>query len=247
MNNTCPSCGVLYNVADKDIGRRLKCKKCGTRLTVTEAGLTIDDSPPRDTDPSGADLDDAPAARRRKPPVLDPLALLAAVGGVPGVLFGAGIIVVLFFTSLRLLSVPSDERAAEYTKKVALAEQIELRELLNAVAPDKRDPAELEGDKRKEYEDKKKKIEDRYFWKKKIADEDKRATEIGNRRTKVFEGYGTMFGFVLLAFGCLGFLRTQDALLMRIVAGVILTAMVLGLFRLAIGAGAGFGAAVNLG
>lgn len=246
MNDKCPTCGVLYNVATKDVGRRLRCKKCGAPLTVTEAGLTPDDGPPRETDAlTPRDLDDEPRWRRLL--AVDPLAALAMVGGVPGVLFGAGIVCVLFFTSLRVLSGPSDERAAEYAKKVALAEEIDLRELLNTVAPDKRDPAELEGDKRKEYDEKRKKIEDRYFWRKKIADEDKRATEIGNRRTKVFEGYGALFGFVLLAFGCLGFLRTQEALLLRIVAGVILTAMVLALFRLAIGTSAGFGAAINVG
>ena len=42
MNNSCPSCGAIYNVAQKDIGRRLKCKKCGSSLMVTEAGLEMD-------------------------------------------------------------------------------------------------------------------------------------------------------------------------------------------------------------
>ena len=50
MNNNCPSCGALYNVASKDIGRRLKCKKCNSALTVTDAGLEMDDGgpPPED-------------------------------------------------------------------------------------------------------------------------------------------------------------------------------------------------------
>lgn len=245
MNDKCPTCGVIYNVNATDVGRRLKCKKCGAALTVTEEGLVTDESP--DPAPPAPDFDDEPRPRKGRKPAIDPLALLATVGGVPGVLFGTGIVFVLFFAFLRVLSGPSDERAAEYGKKVALNEEVELRELLNTVAPDKRDPGELDGDKRREYDEKRKKIEDRYFWKKKAADEDKRYTEIGNKRTRVFEGYGTMVGFMLLAFGCLGFLRTQDALLLRIVAGVILTAMVLGLFRLAIGGGAGFGAALNIG
>lgn len=241
MNNTCPNCGVLYNVAEKDIGRRLKCKKCRAPLAVTEAGLVPDEAPGPD---EGHSLDADDGARpRRGVPSLD-LALLAPVGGIPGVLFAAGVTVVLFFTFLQVLSTASDLRAAEYPKKVALAEEIEIRELLPS---DKKDPGELEPDKRKDYDDRKKKIEDRYAVKKKVAEEEKRATEIGNKRSRVYEGYGSMFGFMLLAFGCLGFLLTQAALLLRIVAGIILTGMVLGLFKIALGAGAGVGAGVNIG
>ncbi|HEY1190728.1 MAG TPA: hypothetical protein VGE74_24065 [Gemmata sp.] len=239
MNSTCPSCGVLYNVAAKDIGRRLKCKKCSAPLAVTDAGLVRDESPPPAERHS---LDAEPEPRRRRLGLgFDPLAL---VGEIPGVLFGIGVVLVLFFTFLQVLSAASNLRAAEYSKKVALAEEIEIRELL---PPDKKDSADLEPDKRKDYDEKKKKIEDRYFLKKKIADEEKRATEIGNRRTLVLEGYGTMFGFMFVAFGCLGFLRTQQPMILRIVAGIILTGMILGLFKLALGTGAGIGAGVNIG
>lgn len=246
MNNTCPNCGVLYNVAEKDIGRRLKCKKCRAPLAVTEAGLVPDEAAPAPVPDDGHSLDAEPDHEprpRRGVPSLD-LAMLAPVGGIPGVLFASGVTVVLFFTFLQVLSAASDLRAAEYPKKVALAEEIEIRELLPS---DKKDPGELEPDKRKDYDDKKKKIEDRYAVRKKVAEEEKRATEIGNKRSRVYEGYGSMFGFMLLAFGCLGFLLTQAALLLRIVAGIILTGMVLGLFKIALGAGAGLGAGINIG
>lgn len=247
MNDTCPNCGVLYTVTEKDIGRRLKCKKCRAPLAVTEAGLVPDggDAPvpeasrPLDADPAP---DREPRPRLRAPSLN--LEVLGAVGGVPGVVFASGVTVVLFFTYLQVLSAASDLRAAEYPKKVALAEEIEIRELLPA---DKKDPAELDPDKRKDYDDRKKKIEDRYALRKKVAEEEKRATEIGNKRSRVFEGYGSMFGFMLVAFGCLGFLLSQAALLLRIVAGIILTGMVLGLFKIALGAGAGLGAGVNIG
>ena len=238
MNNNCPECDVLYNVAPKDVGRRLKCKKCGTPLTVTAAGLVRDEAPPE------PEFDEEPRPRKRRRGDLDPLAALAAVGGVPGVLFGAGVVLVLLFTFLQALAAASNQRAAEYPKQLALEEEIEVRELL---PPDKRDRADLEPAKQSEYDEKKKKIEDRYYLKKKVADEDRRATEIANTRSRVLEGYGAMFGFMLVGFGCLGFLRAQDALLLRIVAGVILTGMVLGLFRVALGTGAGVGATVNLG
>jgi predicted Zn finger-like uncharacterized protein len=39
MNNACPECGAVYAVAEKDIGRRIACKKCSTTLVVTADGL----------------------------------------------------------------------------------------------------------------------------------------------------------------------------------------------------------------
>lgn len=54
MNNACPECGAVYAVAEKDIGRRISCKKCSTALIVAEEGLRRDDSkaavPPKKDD-----------------------------------------------------------------------------------------------------------------------------------------------------------------------------------------------------
>lgn len=244
MNDTCPNCGALYNVAAKDIGRRLKCKKCHEALTVTDAGLVRDDEevprggPARQSPDAADDYDPAPRRRRRGG---DPL---AAVGGVPGLLFAAGILLVLFFTSLQVLAAASNARAAEYEKKLALEEEVRVRKLL---PKGKKDRSELDAEQQKQYDADKKKIEDEYAVSRKEAEEDKRATEIGNRRSRLYEGYGATLGFMLVSLGCLGFLRAQEATLLRVVAGVILTGIVLGLFRLALGAGAGIGAGVNIG
>ena len=42
MNSACPTCGAVYAVTPKDVGRKLKCKKCHTALAVTDAGLVVD-------------------------------------------------------------------------------------------------------------------------------------------------------------------------------------------------------------
>jgi hypothetical protein len=234
----------LYNVAAKDVGRRLKCKKCSEALTVTEAGLVRDDDevprggPERQSPDDADDYDPAPRRGRRR---ADPF---AAVGGIPGLLFAVGILFVLFFTSLQVLATASNQRAAEYERKLALEEEVRVRKLL---PKGKKDRSELDADAQKKYDEDKKKIEDEYAVPKKEAEEDKRATEIGNKRSRLYEGYGAMLGFMMVALGCLGFLRAQEAMLLRIVAGIILTGMVLGLFRLAMGAGAGIGAGVNIG
>ncbi|VTR95573.1 unnamed protein product [Gemmata massiliana] len=247
MNNTCPTCGALYNVAEKDIGRRLKCKKCRTALMVTDAGLVPAAGTESVPSPDDQDFDTEPresSFSRRRKKLFAGENPLAPVGGVPGLLFGIGVFFVLFFTFMQVLASASNLRAVEYEKKLALEEEVRIRELL---PKGKKDRSELGAEEQKTYDEKKKKIEDDYFVSKRSADESKRSTEIGNKRSRLFEGYGTMFGFMLLSFGCLGFLRTQEALLLRIVAGIILTGMVLGLFRLALGTGAGAGVGVTIG
>ena len=41
MNNACPSCGAVYAVTAKDIGRKIKCKKCSSALRVDDTGEGI--------------------------------------------------------------------------------------------------------------------------------------------------------------------------------------------------------------
>ena len=42
MNNACPSCGAVYAVTAKDVGRKIKCKKCSSALRVDDDGLVMD-------------------------------------------------------------------------------------------------------------------------------------------------------------------------------------------------------------
>ncbi len=71
MNNACPECGAVYAVAEKDVGRRIACKKCNTALIVKDEGLVRDDiaatskredAPDRDR-PRARDDDDRPRRR----------------------------------------------------------------------------------------------------------------------------------------------------------------------------------------
>ncbi|MFM8272220.1 MAG: MJ0042-type zinc finger domain-containing protein [Gemmata sp.] len=245
MNNTCPSCGALYNVAAKDIGRRLKCKKCSTALTVLQEGLVVDDGAAV-PGASEAETPDEPASKKKRAagPRLNPLELLNPIGGVPGLLFGAGVVIVLFFTALQVLAAASNLRATEYERRLELDEKVDIRSKL---PKGKNDPAELTGDEKTTFDAAKKKIEDEYAPRKRSAAEDRQYTEIGNKRSRLYEGYGATFGLMLVACGCLGFLLTERAMIMRVVAAVILVGMVLGLFKIALGAGAGLGAGINIG
>ncbi len=39
MNTNCPKCGTNYGVTAAHVGRKFKCKSCGSALVVTEDGL----------------------------------------------------------------------------------------------------------------------------------------------------------------------------------------------------------------
>jgi hypothetical protein len=80
MNNACPGCGAVYAVAEKDIGRRIACKKCSASLIVAEDGLRYDENaaapPPKKEDAPERDRgrnrdrdrddDDRPGRKKRE-------------------------------------------------------------------------------------------------------------------------------------------------------------------------------------
>ncbi len=58
MNNACPGCGAVYAVAEKDIGRRIACKKCSASLVVDEEGLKYADEESRGAKANARDPED---------------------------------------------------------------------------------------------------------------------------------------------------------------------------------------------
>ena len=117
-------------------------------------------------------------------------------------------------------------------KKIRLEQQAELKKLL---PKGKKEPLELEGDEKKTYDEKAKKINEDYEKKADDAKEEAAITEVDVRRSIRFDKYGQLFGFVFLAFGCIGYLRTEQPLVMRIVAATVLALMLLLIFNLAAG------------
>jgi predicted Zn finger-like uncharacterized protein len=242
MNNACPTCGAVYAVSSKDIGRKLKCKKCSTALAVTDAGLVVD-SPTGSAAPVAATpaiADDfgtgdevvskkKPGKKYGGPGAGD---MLAAIGGIPTILFAFGTFLVIWFTFMTPIGVAAIDRAEAGLSKLRLEKSLELKKLL---PKGKKSEFELEGDERKTYDEKKKKIEEDYAKRLESAEEDAASTQISNVRSVWYDKYGQLFGFVLLAFGCIGYLRTEQPLTMKIVAAVVLGLMLLMVFNLAVG------------
>lgn len=253
MNNSCPTCGAVYNVAPKDMGRRIKCKKCQTALVVTENGLETEQpggaAPPLPSAaPSSAFddvlVDDGPSPRksklrdrgRRFGAGLDTGDLLTKIGGIPTLLFGFGVFLVVFTGFQEAIGRAKIERRVAQYNEGKMEHDKEVEAINNNKDLKEADKA-----------DKIKKENERWEKEEKTLKADQAASTYANQKSGYVDKYVLMFGFLLIAFGCLGYLRADTALLLRVVAGIILVAMVLGLFKTAVGVAAGVGAAVNIG
>lgn len=236
MNQNCPSCGALYNVAEKDVGRKLKCKKCSSALMVTDDGLVLDDGkgapvsdpkPRRDSADLDDDGDDEPLVKKNKGSKFrgGPGAL-SAIGGLPALFFGIGVFFVIAFTSLPIIGVAGSDRAKGYVEKLEHESSVKKFALM----PKGKKEADLSEAERKDLREKRDKIDEEYGRKIEEAKLDADGTRISNRRDVWFEAYGLMFGFMFLAFGCLGFLRTDQGLILKIVAAVVLSIMLIVMF-----------------
>jgi predicted Zn finger-like uncharacterized protein len=253
MNNACPTCGAVYAVTPKDIGRKLRCKKCSTALAVTDAGLVVDaptGSAVAAAIPAAVVEDDfdtggevvGPRAKKAKGyrgPAGPGLGeRLAKIGGVPTILFSVGTFLVIWFTFMTPIGQAAIERAQMAEAKLRLEMQAELEKLL---PKGKKSPLELEGDERKTYDEKAKKINEDYEKRIEDAKKDAANTQISNVRSRWFDKYGQLFGFVFLAFGCIGYLRTEQPQVVKIVAAVVLGLMLLMMFSMALGGCGGSG------
>lgn len=244
MNNTCPSCGAQYNVAAKDIGRRIKCKKCGTPLIVAESGLEVDDPdaiprpepvpPAADAADEFEDEDDRPRrgrgrdrdrGRRTAGPGFNPLAALAKIGGIPTILFGFGAFLVIVFLFMPIIGHAAVERAQGAVERVDLQWKTKEREMRK---------------EKKSEEDITKAREDFYKKKDKEAlDEDVGYERIGNKRSRWFEMYGMMFGFLLLMVGSIGYMMPEQTTVRRILGTIVLGTQVIIIFIIFAASGGG--------
>ena len=237
MNSACPSCGAVYVLAPRHIGRRKTCKKCQAALLVTESGLKLDQpadgAKPRDWG-GAARRDAAVDLGRRLVAHVDPKGLAARAGGAHALLFGVGLFLVVFTGFQDAIGKAKVERrAAQYGEGKADHER-EV-EAINA----NKDLKETDKAERVRKEVERWEKEGRAL---KAA---QAATAFAHQQSGYTDKYALMLGFMLLGFGCVGYLRTESALLLRVVAGVILTGMVLGLFRVAVGAGIGAGVSIG--
>lgn len=204
MNNTCPSCGAVYNVASKDIGRRIKCKKCGSALTVTDAGLELDSVPPAEVEPAGGE--EAPRRGRSRSTSYDTGSnAYQEFGGLPTVLFAFGA-----FLSILCLFMPIIDQAKVRTRVADYRQQ--QMEYTRADEQSAKDGKTIEEKVLKGRETRLKDLQESID-KARISQDQQLWTQ-----------WGMMFGFVLLMTGSIGYLMPGQSGARRVVGAIVLCA-----------------------
>lgn len=233
MNSSCPNCGAVYNVTQKDVGRRIKCKKCSTPLIVTDAGLEVDqpagaaapagregrDSREPDDTFDTRDEDEGVSPRRGKGgrkyaagPSIDVMQVFKDFGGISAVLFGFGAFLVIVFMFLPIIGDAAVDRAQGAVERIDLEWKSKERQMRKSSPPKTEEEINTARDKFYKDNDKDK------------AQENVDYERTSNKRAKWLERYGMMFGFIVLMFGSLGFMMPGQTQARRVLGTIVLAA-----------------------
>jgi hypothetical protein len=254
MNNACPECAAIYTVAEKDIGRRIACKRCATPLVVGPEGLkreSIETGVPVEEGTSRRDRDDDrdrrrsldddddrgrsrsrdsddDRARRGKGGIKigKMFSRLKGWGDLATWLYGVG----LFFVVYSFFA-PVIDKAKIDGRQGYLDEQKQENAIL-----DRKDKAknngELSAARKKDQSEFKEKVLD-------PAEDDLSFASSGKLRAEWWNVMYRVIGFIIISFGSLGFLSPRQPVLQRIVGGGTLLLILLQVI--------GGGATLNLG
>lgn len=227
MNNTCPNCGAVYNVAAKDVGRKIRCKKCGTPLVVAEEGLVSDEpevaaAPRRPAPVDDDDVEETPPRRSARGKRLSGLGSLDFMqvfkdfGGAATVLFGFGAFLVIVFLFQPIIGAAAVQRAQGSVERIDLEWKTKERQMRK----DKKSEEDINTAREKFFKDNDKER----------AEERRADTDIDNKRARWMEMYGMMFGFLFLMAGSIGFMMPGQSGVRRVVGAIVVTAQMLIIF-----------------
>src|SRR5262245_30597762 len=141
---------------------------------------------------------------------------------IPTALFAFGMFLVVVFTAFPIIGKAATDRAAankDYLRNERDRELFDLKP--------KKPKSEWSKVEEAKVEEGTPKISASYEQKIERATLDAESTRISNIRDVWLEQYGLMFGFILVAFGCIGLLRMDSSLVVKIVAGAILALLML--------------------
>ena len=244
MNNACPSCGAVYNVAAKDVGRKIRCKKCQSPLIVTEAGLEVDQPAPAAAPvPAAAPLVDEAEddeeivsprkgrgkdrGRRYGGPAGPSLGeRIEKIGGVATLVMGFGAFLVIVFLFMPIIGQAAVQRAEAGKQKLEQERDAKIKKLL----PKGKKPQDLTGDEQKKFLEDSDKIQKDYDKQISDAEDDARAERTSNQRAVWFERYGMMFGFLFVMVGSIMYMLPEQPQIKRVVGAIILTAQLVLVF-----------------
>jgi predicted Zn finger-like uncharacterized protein len=245
MNNACPECGAVYAVAEKDIGRRIACKKCNAALIVTEQGL--EHEPPdlgfskkedRADKDRGRDRDDEDRGSRRRrsrnddaedrprkpsgPGAGEILKKFKGVADTATWLYGIGLFLSIYSFYTRTIDI------ANVYSRMGDQEFAEIED-----AADERDTI-LKNDGKPTEDDKKTREKHKKEFEKRLPalKEEVRSAEASYLKAQWRNTYLRIIGLSLLAFGSIGYLIGEHVQTKRILGavtiGFVLLAVVAG-------------------
>ena len=259
MQNTCPNatCGAMYNLTPQHIGRTFACKKCGSTLVVTANGLEIAGGVQPHVDFGGAtaaavepvvqaaEVEPAPMRSRSH---FGPGAGAAfgqfwerIKGDLPTWLLGIGIVFVMICQFWPLLD------RDKVARRKAAHDAAERKHKQAQKDYDRRIEEAKEEEAKGKLRDAKKDAEKKWM----DVDEPKLTEEFNDAEDsatswRYWYDWGTMWGFLFLFFAALGYMTPQQPLNRRIIASIILSAVILLIFirfvgKVNLSASAGFG------
>lgn len=201
MNTKCPSCETEYAVTEKDIGRRIACAKCSTHLVVDANGL-------RETASGLAE------SRSEKKSSVDPITVrwwesmtaLVPVEKVPTLLFGLGVLLVVWFLFMPMIAKDRIDRRNALLQEATYAHNANLRRLRDKNA-DIQQVTE---------------IEEAWVKKRTELEDDVKRAEFAKGQGAYFDRYGLLLGFLVVAAGAIGWTRANQPLVRRILGAVVL-------------------------
>lgn len=262
MNNACPGCGAVYAVAEKDIGRRIACKKCSASLIVAEDGLRYDESaaapPPaperdrgrdRDADDRGRDDDDRGGRKRRdrdrdreetdEEREARRARRAAATNEVMNKLKSLGDVPTWLYAIGLVLTIYANYAGQIDTAKVTGREGNIKEEERDTIIEKRKIQAEIEERKPPEAtsdeEKKMKEIDKEWKNRKNILDDRLAYAQASQQQGQWWNVMYKLLGFILLGFGAIGFLKPEQGPYKRILGGVtiaLILAQVVGGFPL---------------
>lgn len=213
MNNACPSCGTVYTVTPADVGRRIACAKCATALRVAAAGLERE--PAQTPGSAGAATPATEPAAPARSRQLPPIPTWATTFDPPTLLFSAGILVMLYFAFGPVIAAAKVERRSAQLSEASLDHAVRVRALQEKKADEKllKDTEDRWAKQRDEYQDAVK------------------YAELGKQQAAYWDRHGMLAGYLLIAAGGVWLLRTEQPLVKRVVAAVVVTVQVILAFQ----------------
>jgi len=230
MNNACPECGAIYAVAEKDVGRRIACKKCNASLIVTEQGLehdgpeaasskkqeTLERDRDRSRDDSGRrrrnrddDADDRP--RKPKGPGFGGvMKKIKSVADIPTWLYGIGLLVTIYSFHTPLLD------SATVYSRVGEAQSAEIDNVADAREVNQRNDGKPSEDDRKSLEKRQKE----YTKETPRLNEKINSAQAAANKAKWWNVMYRIIGLIVLAFGAIGYLVGEQPQTKRILGAV---------------------------